>query len=63
MKTRFNFDDPMYSISQMLLPVNARNLKPQSLGALFKRFPMLKEMCNMEKAETGWRIHASISPS
>lgn len=62
MHSRFNFDDAAYSISDMLLPLNARYLKPASLVNLFTRFPSLKTKCDTTKAEAEWRSHALIPP-
>ena len=43
--------------------VNARSLKPNSLTALFRYFPILNTLCDRQKADNEWREHASLPPS
>jgi hypothetical protein len=45
----------------LVQPENARKLKPQSLSAVFKRFPVLKEKCNIIEAEAEWRRQSNLS--
>lgn len=63
LQEKFDFRDPIYEITELLDPVNARSLKPKSLTLLFRRFPNLNTMCNRQKADNEWRDHASLPPS
>lgn len=63
LQERFDFRDPIYEITELLDPLNARSLKPNSLTLLFRRFPNLNTMCNRQKADNEWRDHASLPPS
>ncbi|KZS20519.1 Uncharacterized protein APZ42_012774 [Daphnia magna] len=58
-----NKGDPIYEITELLDPVNARSLKPKYLTLLYRRFPNLNTMCNRQKADKEWRDHASLPPS
>lgn len=57
---RFDFSDSLFELVDLVKPVNARNLKPKSLRLLFQRFPILKEECDVVKADTEWRDQASL---
>ena len=59
MLSRFDFSDSIYSISELLRPTNARSLNQQNLSPLFKRFPILRNVCDPRQAEDEWRSHAS----
>jgi hypothetical protein len=59
---RFKFDDPVFEIMSLLEPSNARQLKPNSLAGLFKRFPSLGNLCDKKKAESEWREQSLLAP-
>ena len=56
----FNFDDDVFNLLPMIKPKNAHNLCPQSLSALFKRFPILRDNVNEDEAEVEWRDHVNL---
>jgi hypothetical protein len=63
LQERFYFSHPIYEIAELVDPVNARSLKPNSLTALFRYFPILNTLCDRQKADNEWREHASLPPS
>lgn len=62
MQKRFYFDDSVYDLTEILLPNNARNLVPSSLVSVFARLPVLKQHCDLQKADSGWREAARLRP-
>ena len=55
LQQRFDFSPDFYSILQMLIPQNVRDRNPQTLAAVFSRFPALHNSCDSSKAEIEWR--------
>ena len=55
LQQRFDFSADFYSILQMLIPQNVRDRNPQTLAAVFSRFPALQNSCDSSKAEIEWR--------
>lgn len=62
MQSRFKFDDSLYTLTEMLIPANARKKKPASLADLFLRFPTLKNVCDAAKADEEWRTQSRLKP-
>ena len=63
LQKRFNFDDPIYDILPMVKPSNARDLSPQSLTPLFRRYPILRKFTSQVDAEREWRDHITLPNS
>ncbi|KAK4028138.1 hypothetical protein OUZ56_017316 [Daphnia magna] len=62
MQSRFKFDDSVYTLTEMLVPANARKKKPNSLADLFLRFQSLRKVCDAVKADEEWRSQSKLNP-
>ncbi|KAI9552177.1 hypothetical protein GHT06_022514 [Daphnia sinensis] len=62
MQSRFKFDDPVFTLTEMLVPANARKKTPSSLANLFLRFPSLRKICDAVNADEEWRSQSKLNP-
>ncbi|KAJ8966722.1 hypothetical protein NQ314_003344 [Rhamnusium bicolor] len=59
-KSRFTFDDSVFSLLEIVDPSTAQLFETRSLCKVLERFPILKEYVNAQDLDNEWKAHALL---